>query len=527
MKSVFWKWGFPEHQIFEKSLESFKLQLFERWKIDAVHPKQTRIFSLIPEISDKQKDFIRDVFAHLSIKRVSFQNDKRVYFSLSKLWTKHSLLENETKIADVILYPIQAKEIQDILTQAQQFDISIRTFNQWNEDPIAPFPKNKILGIVNVELMHKVLKFEPNQFQVSIQVGTKLQDLQKYLKEEAWELPFEIYGQEQLNLLEVLQNHEIVQAFIRQIQLHTPTGILIANSKNGFLQQYLEDYTLGIPSEIILKIQPKPKYLRTIEAQLKDYHSFDTLLQHIEHNKIVINSINIINSSSNTIANTLDFFKKPEESSKDIINTFIKKSEEILFKDEIERPIYISLEFEEYHYSISSLLLKVKDLVQQVEGKVISLYLKNKIDDWKTSFPYFENDTAEHQIDCFHYSTLIPTDKMEDYETAILKKLEKNNFYSSKKSDSFIFFSSPSSKVVELHFYFFASTQHRKSEDSFILISEYFQKLLSSGKVEFHQQEKTASINDNLKNSIKNLLDPKGVLSIKNPSPSTFFTKKN
>lgn len=527
MKSPIWKWGFPEHQLAEKSFQNFKLKLFGKWNIELNDQHPLRSFPLIPEMSDKQKDSIRDIFAHISIKRISFQNDKRIYYSLSRYWTKSKTINHQVKIADVVLFPIQGKEIQDILTQAQQFDISIRTFNQWNESPEFQFPKNKILGIVNVELMQKVIHFEPHLFQITVQVGMKVQTLQKFLQDQNWNLEIDIKGQEQLNILELLQNHFQIQSSVQQIQLHTPKGILIATQNNGYIQQYFNDFTLGIPSEITLKIQAKANYSRKIEAQIKDINSIVILIDQLKLNNILFNNLYAFNSINNSIVDLSNPYKTLEEQPKDFINAFIKKSEEILFKDEIERPIYICIEFQEYQFSISSLLLKVKDIILQLDGKLITIYLQERIEEWKTNYPYFENEAEENLIDCLHFSSLIPLKKMEDYDHAIQKKLEKNNFYPFKKTEYFILFSHPTSSLVQIDFYLFTSAHHRKNEDSFIQISKFFEKLLPSTKITFDQYEKSSTINEELSNNTKKLIDPKGVLSSKNSILHSNYPKKN
>jgi hypothetical protein len=527
MKSPIWKWGFPEHQVEEKTFQNFKSKIFEKWKINTKDQRNSILFPLIPEISDKQKDTIRDIFAHISIKRISFQNDKRIYYSLSRYWAKSKSIANDIKIAELILFPIQAKEIQDILTQAQKFDISIRTFNQWEENPIEQFPKNKTLGIVNVELMHKIIHFEPELFQATVQVGMKSNALQKFLQDQGWDLDINIKGYEHLNVLELIENHFHIQTSIENIQLHTPKGILIATQNNGYLQQYFNDNTLGIPSEVTIKIQPKAKYFRKIEAQLKDLNDIAKLIEQLKLNNIIFNNLYASNSINNSIINISESYKLQDELPKDFINSFIKKSEDILFKDEIERPIFLCIEFQEYHHSISSLLLKVKDIILQLEGKLITTHLKDKLDEWQTNYPYIENEAEENSIDCLHYTSIIPLNKIEDYHQAIQKKLEKNNFYPSNKTEYFILFSQSNCSLVQIDFYFFASAQHRKTENSLIEISRYFEKLLLSSKSIFDQAEKNLTINEELSNNIKKLTDPKGVLISKSSVLTSNYPKKN
>ncbi|HUH75484.1 MAG TPA: FAD-binding protein [Chitinophagales bacterium] len=527
MKSPIWKWGFPEHQQQEKFFKNFKTKIFEKWQTEPTTQRPISAFPLPAEISDKQKDSLRDIFAHIAIKRISFQNEKRVYYSLGRNWTKWKDLSSEIKIADVVLFPIQAKEIQDILSQAQQFDISIRTFNQWLKDPEMFIPKSKTLAIIHLEFMSKIIRFEPELFQINVQPGVKALELQKYLKEQGWELEFDIIGQEHLNALELLQSNHRIEPSIVQLEIHTPSGGISATPNNGLIQQYFNDFTLGIPSEIVLRIQPKSKYTRKIEAQLKDLHDVTKLIELLRHNNITYSNLYSFNYSKNSLVNILDWYKIPEEQPIDFINTFIKKSEEILFKDETKRPIFIALEFQEYHFSISSLLLKVKDLIQQIDGKLISYNLKDRLDQWRKNYPYLENEAEENQIDCLHLSSLIPLDKIEDYQKAIRKQLEKKLFYPAKYSDDLLLFTHLPSSLLQIDYYFFGSTQHRKNQDSFLKLSDYFKELIDTKKNHAYHPEKSSTLNQEIWSSIKKLTDPKHILSNRNMSSSSNFPKKN
>lgn len=513
MKLPIWKWGFPEHQLMEKPFQNFKTKIFEKWKIETTDQNKQLSFPLIPEISDKQKDSIRDIFAHIAIKRISFQNEKRIYYSLGRYWAKWKKIEPEIKIAEVILFPIQAKEIQDILSQAQQFDIAIRAFNQWQEKPLMNFPKNKFLGMIHFELMHKILRFEPDFFHITVQPGVKIQVLQKFLKEQGWELDIDIIGQEHLNIFELLHNHSRIASSVLQLEIHTPAGLLLATKNNGYIQHYFSDLTLGIPSEITLKIQPLAKYTRKIEAQLKDIHHLTRLIEQINLNNIVFNKLYAFDYSNNSLVDALYLYKVQDEQPIDFFNNFIKKSEEILFKDETERPIFIAIEFQEYQFSISSLLLKVKDLILQLDGKFISYNLIENLNQWRKNYPYFDSDAEENKIDSLHFYTLVPLDKMEDFQKSVRKKLEKNNFYPSKKSDDLLLFTHLPSSLIQVDFYFFGTASSRKTEDAFSKMSDYFNELFHSDKQMNYQHDKALNINDEIWNSIKKLTDPKNILN--------------
>ena len=63
MKSSIWKWNFPEHQLTEKSFQNFKINIFEKLKIESTNQNIYTSFPLIPEISN----FHKKAFANKAI----------------------------------------------------------------------------------------------------------------------------------------------------------------------------------------------------------------------------------------------------------------------------------------------------------------------------------------------------------------------------------------------------------------------------------------------------------------------------
>ncbi|MCO5230383.1 MAG: FAD-binding protein [Chitinophagales bacterium] len=490
-----WKWGDKNEKTFEHQSQQLIDRLCSYWNIP-IH--QLKLLPSLPlsEISDKQKKTLQDIFANMPYKRIFFQYETRLKYSVGRNFIKWENQLSDIKLADFVLHPINANEIQQILVQAQQNDIEIQCFSKESIQPIFKSTNNKMYAVISLEEMNRIIHLDKRNKQISLQNGIKVINVQKYLNDNGYELKYDIRGYEYLNIAELIKLQPLFKSSITQLNIATSIGLISANKENGLLDLFLQKSTLGIPYEITLSVRPLAKSTRRIDAwfpHLKSVENFLLALQqnHIHQSKTLI----YCNKSKQIFKEKL---VEQNEPASDFFNTLLRKPEEIFFKDDTPRPIALSLEFNEYQYSISSILIRAKEILQENQGKIELQNLSQDIESLSEEYPYYQDNLTGYGIDCFHLSANIPFDKIDDYQKEINKKLDKPLFYKNNAVEYHVQFSEYHFPNIKIDLYFFASKNNRKSFDAFgktyTYFQEFFKQIPQSSTNELFATEKLINI---------------------------------
>lgn len=468
-----WKWGDKNDKSFELPSQQLFDRLCSHWN-KSIH--QLKLLPRLPlnEINDKQKKNLQDIFANMPYKRIFFQHETRLKYTVGRNFKKWENQLPDIKLADFVLYPINANEIQQILAQAQQNDIEIQCFSKESIQPVLKSTNNKMYGVMSLEEMNRIIHLDKINNQISLQNGIKVINVQRYLNDNGYELKYDIKGYEYLNIGELIKIQPLFKSSITQLNVATSIGLIGANKENGLLDLFLQNNTLGIPYEISLSIRPLAKSSRRIDAWFPHLKSVEDFLFALQQNHIYPSKTLIYCNKSKQIFK--EKIVEQNEPASDFFNTLFRNPEDIFFKDDTHRPIALSLEFNEYQYSISSILIRAKEILQENQGKIELQNLSQDIESLSVEYPYYQDDLAEYEIDCFHLSTNIPFDKIGDYQREINKKLDKPLFYKSNQIEYHVQFSEYHFPNIKIDLYFLASSNNRKSTDSFAKTYTYFQE---------------------------------------------------
>lgn len=516
-------WDYPENHKAEKQWSQLKEHWTQQWKLNT-KPTSTKAVA-VPEIHNRQKEVIKDIFANIPDKRISFQKSKRYQHTLGK---NNHFIDSEIKnlkIADAVITPINTNEIQDILEQAKHHDVEIRLSLQNNFQASTSSTKQKLFCIINLKLMRKVIQFNPDRYQLTVQSGISLQQIQDYLTTQGWELPFQLIGQEHVSLAEIVKNNHQLYPHIVGALINTPYGsIAITEEDDTFKSLFLKkNRSYTIPSEITLSIHPIPKYIRKVNALLPHLNAASEILKELKNNDVYFKSIMIAPIQNAEFLPDIQLSNKSKES-KHFLNQIIKKSEDILAKEKVEteRNIAISLSFNEYEFSKTSLLLNTKDIIRKHQGKIYPENVCKDFQDWAIHFPYYTQWANSFNIDTYHFTAKIPSDKMGAHHQVISSKLSKNSFYSKNALDFVIYFSESNYPSVEINLYIIAAANHRKRATSPTELQVYFK--------EFLLLEETPASNNDYNERLLNVLRSESQITTpteKTNAKTIFSTIKN
>ena len=130
MRQNWWKWGDPNEIKHLSDYPKLRDMVEERWKTklreDFFPPKKISI----PPIPEKKKDLIKDIFASIHPKKISFSDDDRLSVALGKSYLDVIRIFNGNAFAvpDVVLKPTSHEEIQTILTKASESNVHLIPF---------------------------------------------------------------------------------------------------------------------------------------------------------------------------------------------------------------------------------------------------------------------------------------------------------------------------------------------------------------------------------------------------------------
>lgn len=440
-----------------------------------------------PQITDKQKELIRDCFASVANRRISFQASQRIQNTLGT--TSH--LPDSFRIADAVIYPINSSELQSILKDAAQNDILVQVYT---DQQIELFPediKQKHYCIVHLDLLQKVIQLDEGKFSITVQTGMTIGKLQEILNKKGWELPIQTTSISQLTVYESLLTRADMYHHVLAFQANTVGGtIAIQEGNNSLRSLFLNSRGMyGAISEVTFQIQPVPQYKRKVTALLPNFKAASKILNDLK--------LNQISSSEMLITHTQDMLEisdfpveELQQTKPDFLNLIKKKSEEIFTKEkeDVKREVLLSLTLNEYQYNISATLKRVKDIIVENEGVACTFDLQSPWVEWSESFSFIAEQSKSFELDTFHFQARVPLDNLEGYYQVIKNKVHQGRIYTQGKARLAVFYSKSNHTHALIDIYVVAHSAYRRKPSSHLELKSFFEELLG-----FNEKQETTN----------------------------------
>jgi|GEM_PF-6197438 len=452
MKEYWWKWGFPDqHHTCSSEFTPLKDTLASRWNMPLL-PRALAIRPFTaPAISDKKKELIRDTFANITTKRISFSEDTRLRHSLSKSYTDLLKLTGKEPfdVADAVITPISTEEVAYILAQAAEHQIQIIPYgagtNIVEAFRIRRTVKNNTCCIVQLQQLNKI-SISTGHLCVTVQAGISGAVLENKLNEAGYTLGHFPTCFEHSSIGGWLATNSFgnqavryggIAHIVRTITVATPQGLVKADL-NAAGWNYLgpvftgSEGNLGIITEIQLKIRPLPRKKRWIEALLPDNSAGLHILRALLQQDIRPVSVALLDNEAVQFHHLYD--PEPTNETEDIFSFIRKQAEKLLPPEKVpEQPHYLLLQFEEYEHGISAWLVRAKQIIEQHHGRMLN---RPNIDHWeklKYQWPYLRDYLFEHEILAESVSCHLPWDQVEKFQKTLRKKLSADPFFLKNK----------------------------------------------------------------------------------------------
>ncbi|HMW12365.1 MAG TPA: FAD-binding protein, partial [Chitinophagales bacterium] len=388
MQRDWWKWGDPNEIKHINDYPKLKTLVEDRWKTslreEFFPPKKFEL----PQLSDKRKEQIKDIFAVLDPKKISFKDDDRLFVSLGKSYYDVIRIFNGGGFIspDVVITPTSHDEIQYILKQASDNNIAIIPFGGGTNvvgalslDNLSG--KSDIKCTLDLRKYKKLIQIDEEHLTATFEAGIFGPELEKILQAKGYTLghfpqSFEYStlggwivtrgaGQESTY-------YGKIEDLVEHIKVATPIGTLESNTFShdasgiNVLPLFVgSEGTLGVVTEISVKIKKLPKNYRWIVALFPDFQSGSQYLQELTQAGVKPSVVRLSD------ANETNLFSKMSSSEEQpgFVNDLKKEAQKLILQwKNLTAPCVLIMRFPQSNISVSSQVIYAKDLVAKHKG---------------------------------------------------------------------------------------------------------------------------------------------------------------
>lgn len=448
-----WKWGDIAHYRQLDSYPEFKAWLESRWECSFREHFVPPARISVAELPLKKREALRDIFASLPVKRISFKDDDRIRYAIGKSYPDliNICKGNLPEIPDAVLQPSNHNEVEYILLQASQHDVAVIPYgggtNLTGALQIGPAAGGKQHRIcLHLGLLDKMIEIDEDRMVAGFQAGIKGNRLEQILNERGFTIGHSPESFEYSTLGGWIATRAAglsasyfgkAEDLVEHLRVATPNGTVHtpphAREAGGvnIMQLFAgSEGTLGIITEATLRIKRVAKSRRWIAALLPDFNSGIKILQQLARNDVRPSFVRFSDAEETALHGML--WGNPEQS-----NTL-----EQLRSDFFQllqggktpgKPHLMLLSFEEGIVSRSAELVKAKEWIEQAGGRfadaaVGDIYAKRRFET-----PYLRDALISNGLLFDTFETVLPWGKVHLLHDYLGKKARSSIAFGKEK----------------------------------------------------------------------------------------------
>lgn len=453
MHRDWWKWGDPKEVKHINDFPKLKTLVEERWKMhlreDFFPPKKFEL----PQLTEKKKEQIKDIFATIYPKKISFSDDDRLFVSLGKSYYDVIRIFNGSGFTspDVVISPTTHEEIQYILTQASANNVQIIPFGGGTNvvgalslDNLAG--KQEIKCTLDLRKYKRLINIDEEHLTATFEAGIFGPELEKTLNAKGYTLghfpqSFEFStlggwivtrgaGQESTY-------YGKIEDLVEHIKVATPIGTLESNqfthdaSGINVLPFFVgSEGTLGVVTEITIKIKKLPKNYRWIVALFPTFQQGSNYLKTLAQAGVKPSVVRLSD------ANETNLFSKIASSAEHpgLLTDIKKEAQKIILQwKNLSEPCVLIMRFPQGEISVSSQVIFAKELVQKYKGMLAPATVGDKWAEQRFKTPYLRDTLVEHNIYIDTMETLVHWKDVNKLHQSLTKELNKSVAFNKNK----------------------------------------------------------------------------------------------
>ncbi len=445
MHRDWWKWGDPKEAKHINDYPKLKTMVEERWKThlheDFFPPKKFEL----PQLSEKRKEQIKDTFASISPKKISFTDADRLFVSLGKSYYDVIRIFNTGSFIspDVVVSPTTHEEIQYILTEANANNIHIIPFGGGSNvvgalslDNLAS--RQEIKCTVDLRKYKRLIDIDEEHLTATFESGIFGPELEKILQAKGYTLGHFPQSFEYSTLGGWLVTRGAgqestyygkIEDLVEHIKVATPAGTLESNpfthdaSGINVLPFFVgSEGTLGIVTELTIKIKKLPKNYRWVVGLFPSFQLGTEYLKTLAQAGVKPSVVRLSD------ANETNLFSKMSSSEQQpgILNDFKKEAQKLILQwKNLTEPCVLIMRFPQGDISVSSQVIYSKELVEKHKGMLAPTTIGDKWAENRFKLPYLRDTLVEHSIYIDTMETLVHWKDLNKLHQALTKELNK------------------------------------------------------------------------------------------------------
>lgn len=551
MDKDWWKWGNPKEAKHVNDYPKAKIFLEDLWKTTLKHEYSPPNKFKIEPLTEKKKDTLKDIFASLSSKKMSFREEDRLKVALGKSYYDviRIIKDDNVVVPDAVLVPSTHHDIEYIVRQADDNNVKLipvgggsnvvgaLTLQEQNS-------KSALRCSINLKNYNKLIDIDEEHFTATFQSGIYGPDLERILNDRGYTLGHfpQSFEYSTLGGWVVTRSagqessyYGKIEDLVEQIKVVTPIGTLSSNDYShdasgiNLLQLFVgSEGVLGIVSEVKVKIKKLPTTYRWLTALFPSFEAGSAYLKELIQNDIKPSIVRLSDAKETMLFSKL----ANDHSEPKPWDNLVKEAQKfILHLKNLDEPCVLIMRFVQNKHSISAPVIYSKGLVAKYKGMIAPSVIGDKWAENRFKTPYLRDTFVEHGIYIDTMETLVHWKDVNRLHRALTENLNKSKAFNKDKGIFLTHISHVYPNAACMYFTLITQMHRGKEIEQWHDIKELVSQTIvnNGGTISHHHSIGADHQKWYLKNadpvglqvlkSIKKIFDPNGIMN-----PNKLFT---
>jgi alkyldihydroxyacetonephosphate synthase len=546
MNRDWWKWGDPKEAKHINEYPKLKSFLETRWsttlKEEFIPPAKFDI----PAVAEKKKEQIKDIFATISPKKISFKDDDRLQVALGKSYYDVIRICQGKGffVPDLVISPTSHEEIQYILTEASFNNIQIIPFGGGSNvvgalslDKLQKSPEIKCT--INLRNYNKLIRLDETHHTATFEAGILGPELEKILNARGFTLGHfpQSFEYSTLGGWVVTRSagqessyYGKIEDLVEHLTVATPVGTLHSNEFThdaagiNLLNLFVgSEGTLGIVTEVTVRIRKMPRHHRWVVALFPTFEDGSAYLKQLAQAQVKPSVVRLSD------ANETQLFSKiasSDDQPKTLFDDLKKEAQKIFLQwKNLSQPCLLIMRFAENEFNVSPQVLYAKGLVEKYKGMLAPTTIGDTWAEGRFKTPYLRDTFVEHAIFIDTMETLVHWKDTVKLHAALTRELKRSKAFQKENGIFLAHISHIYPNAACMYFTLITSMQRGKEVEQWQEIKELVSDTITqnNGSISHHHSvgadhqkwylKYSDTLSLELLRAIKYKLDPKNIMN--------------
>ncbi len=452
MRNNWWKWGDTKEFKHITDYPGIMQYVEDKWKMklkeDFFPPKHFEL----PQLNDKKKNQVKDIFAGIHPQKISFNDDDRLAVSLGKSYYDVIRIFNGGGFVspDFVITPNSHEEIQYIVKQAGENKVAVIPYGG-GSNVVGALSMDGLQNkfdfkcTLDLRKFKKLIKIDVEHLTATFECGIYGPELEKILNAKGYTLGHFPQSFEYSTLGGWIVTRGAGQEstffgkmedLVEHIKVATPAGTLESNPFShdatgiNVLPFFVgSEGTLGVVTEATVKIKKLPKNYRWVIALFPNFQKGTAYLQELAQSGLKPGVVRLSDANE-----TMLYSKMSASHGKGLMDDMKKEIQKLVLQwKNLDKPCVCMMRFPQSEISVSNQVVYAKDLVEKYEGMLAPTSVGDKWADSRFKLPYLRDTLVEHRVYIDTMETLVHWKDIPKLHQALTIALNKSMAFNKTK----------------------------------------------------------------------------------------------